>query len=417
MPPDPIEADFAQMMRALSALKKQGVQDFAEALKAVLAGVRPQLADMAHFGGAPAGDGEGVARTFSEITLTSNDVINQVYLDEPGNYSVKGYNARLENSFGKIYLGLDKGVEYDGQATKPNNAIRSITTQDAFALTLGIARRAVATSPHPRAFDIADLVGILNKTLADLCTYWFGLPDGIVMVTGRMREKDIVAPARCPGDFSYTSASVFKPKPDCMVTMAGQALGRLLKDAVTQFIATHRAAGTMPEAELSRAIFEAFPREDDLIGRTIIGVMMGFLPTTYFNLLFAATEWWQTGEFKTLQQRLKQNSEPAFPRARDVLKEPLIQAMQRRPMPDAVWRTAVKKHTLGAVEVNPGDLIHINIMQATQADEKAGKTDVFPIFGGNRAENPHPQHACPGYALAMGVMLATVNALLEPAAP
>jgi hypothetical protein len=407
--------DHARMMHALSALKNQGAQEFADALKTVLSGVTSQLAGAADAGNAPQGDGEGIARTYCEITLTSKDAINQVYLDAAENYSVKGYNARLQNSFGHIYLGLDKGAEYDQLSTKPNNAIGRITTQEAFDLTLGIARRAVATSAHPRVFDISDLVIILNKTLADLCTYWFGLPDDVIMVTGRIREKDIVPPARCPGDFSYTSAAVFKPKPDGMVAMAGQTLGQLLKGSVTQFIAKHRAVSTMPEAELSRAIFEAFPGEDDLIGRTIIGVMMGFLPTTYFNLFFVVNEWWQTGAFKSLQEQLKVNGDAAFPRAVKVLQEPLMQSMQRKCMPDAVWRTAVKKHTLGAVEVNPGDTIHINIMQATQADQKAGNTDVFPIFGGNRKADPHPQHACPGYALAMGVMLATVNALLEPA--
>ncbi len=312
MPSDRI--DHVQLMHALSALKKQGLQHFADVMEAVLAEVRPQLAGEPDPGKAAQGDSAGVARTFSEITLTSTGVINQVYLDEAGNYSVKGYNTRLENSFGKIYLGMDKGEDYDRLATKPNEAIRSITTQDAFDLTLGIARRAVATSQHPREFAIADLVVILNKTLADLCTYWFGLPDDIIMVTGRIRESDIVPPARCPGDFSYTSAAVFKPNPGCMVAIAGQTLGRLLKDAVTQFIAKHRAAKTIPEAALSRAIFEAFPDDDDLIGRTIIGVMMGFLPTTYFNLYFAVKQWCDTpGMFKDLQNRLKENNEPAIP--------------------------------------------------------------------------------------------------------
>ena len=142
--------------------------------------------------------------------------------------------------------------------------------------------------------------------------------------------------------------------------------------------------------------------------------MMGFLPTTYFNLLFVVNDWWKSGAYKDLQQQLKANTEAAFPRAKAVLEKPMITSMQKNCMPDAVWRTAVKKHTLGNVEVNPGDMIHINIVQATQADEKAGNTDVFPIFGGNRSETRHPQHACPGQALAMGVMLATVNALLEP---
>ena len=255
MPSDRI--DHVQMMHALSVLKKQGLQHFADVMEALLAEIRPQLAGAPDSG--KAAPGEGVTRKFSEIMLTSKDLINQVYLNAAGNYSVKGYNERLENSFGKIYLGLDKGEDYDKLSTKPNAAIRGITTEQAFNLTFGIARRAVATSQHPHEFDLADLVVILNKTLADLCTYWFGLPDDIIMVTGRIRESDIVAPARCPGDFSYTSAAVFKPNPGCMIGIAGQTLGRLLKATVTQFIARHRAAGTVPQAELSRAIFEAFP--------------------------------------------------------------------------------------------------------------------------------------------------------------
>jgi hypothetical protein len=402
------------MMHALSALKKQGLQHFADVMEALLAEIRPRLAGEPDSGKAPHGEDEGVTRKFSEIMLTRTDLINQVYLNAAGNYSVKGYNERLENSFGKIYLGLDKGQDYDKLSDKPNAAIRSITTEQAFNLTFGIARRAVAASQHPRAFDLADLAVILNKTLADLCTYWFGLPDDIIMVTGRIRESDIVAPARCPGDFSYTSAAVFKPNPGCMIGIAGQTLGRLLKATVTQFIAKHRAAGTVPQAELSRAIFDEFPSDDDLIGRTIIGVMMGFLPTTYFNLAFVATDWWKSGFYKDLQQQLKANTEAAVPRAKAVLEKPMITSMQKNCMPDAVWRTAITKHTLGNVEVNPGDMIHINIVEATRADEKAGKMDVFPIFGGDRSKPGHPQHACPGQALAMGVMLATLNALLEP---
>ena len=132
--------DHARMMHALSALKNQGAQDFADALKTVLSGVTSQLAGAADAGNAPQGDGEGIARTYCEITLTSKDAINQVYLDAAENYSVKGYNARLQNSFGHIYLGLDKGAEYDQLSTKPNNAIGRITTQEAFDLTIGIAR-------------------------------------------------------------------------------------------------------------------------------------------------------------------------------------------------------------------------------------------------------------------------------------
>ena len=88
--------DHARLMHALSALRRQGAQDFADVLQNVLSGLRPQLEGMADSRETPAGDGAGVARTFSEITLTTTDVINEVYLNAAGNYSVAGYNTRLK---------------------------------------------------------------------------------------------------------------------------------------------------------------------------------------------------------------------------------------------------------------------------------------------------------------------------------
>ena len=121
-------------------------------------------------------------------------MINEAYLNAAGNYSVAGYNARLKKSFGEIYLGMDSGAEYDRQATVPNAAMGGITTPVAFALTLDIARRAVAASPsYPP--DVKDLEDILNKVLADLCAHWFGLPDGDVMVTGRKSRKTLYSDA------------------------------------------------------------------------------------------------------------------------------------------------------------------------------------------------------------------------------
>src|ERR1043165_491762 len=123
----------------------------------------------------------GASRDDFGVMVTGKDLVMQVYLNAEHNYSVQGYAERTRKCYGEIYLALDKGSEYDRQATIPNRAIGSVSREDAFALTLDIARRAVATSPHPGAFDIAHLDGILNHILADLCTSWFGLPDGAAM--------------------------------------------------------------------------------------------------------------------------------------------------------------------------------------------------------------------------------------------
>jgi hypothetical protein len=103
-----------------------------------------------------------------------------------------------------------------------------------------------------------------------------------------------------------------------------------------------------------------------------------------------------------------------FKRAMAVLRTPLIQAIQQGPVPGMVWRTATAAHKLGPVDVKPGDKIYIDIGKAMAEDFGAGVVDPFPVFGGDRSKTPHPTHACPGHAAAMGVMLGTVNGILEP---
>ena len=91
---------------------------------------------------------------------------------------------------------------------------------------------------------------------------------------------------------------------------------------------------------------------------------------------------------------------------------PLKNAMQRRPVPDIVWRTAKLKHDLGPVAVQRGEKIAIGIVSATQHSLEEGKADVMPVFGGARVKDG-PTHACPGYAAGMGVLLGMVSGLLE----
>ena len=59
-----------------------------------------------------------------------------------------------------------------------------------------------------------------------------------------------------------------------------------------QFVDDLRTHNKLPTGDLSQAIFETFPRgEDRLVARTIIGVMIGMLPTVIINLLFILGAW------------------------------------------------------------------------------------------------------------------------------
>jgi hypothetical protein len=57
----------------------------------------------------------------------------------------------------------------------------------------------------------------------------------------------------------------------------------------------------------------------------------------------------------------------------------------------------------------------VSLVSATQQDLAEDKTDVFAVFGGDRSQDPHPTHACPGYQMAIGVLLGVIAALLESA--
>jgi hypothetical protein len=54
----------------------------------------------------------------------------------------------------------------------------------------------------------------------------------------------------------------------------------------------------------------------------------------------------------------------------------------------------------------------VGILSATQQLQAAGQADLRPVFGGMRSDPGHPQHACPGYAMAMGVLVGMLAGLM-----
>ncbi|MEW6689781.1 MAG: hypothetical protein AB1452_11890, partial [Pseudomonadota bacterium] len=145
---------------------------------------------------------------------------------------------------------------------------------------------------------------------------------------------------------------------------------------------------------------------------------MGFLPTLDGNLRLSLNEWLRDGSFWSLRGTLEdRDPRAAFRSAYELLERPLRKVMQLRPSPEVVWRTVTRGGRIGAVPVQAGDKVVISLVSATQQSRAAGwpgdDADVYPIFGGNRRENPHPTHACPGYESAMGALLGVIYALLE----
>jgi hypothetical protein len=359
----------------------------------------------------------GVGRTPDGILVTSKELVMQVLLNADGNYTIEGYQARMNQSIGLIYLGMDWGPEYVKQSTKSNEAIGKVTRREAFERALKETRTALAALPDPGAFDIQEISDVV---FAALCNYWFDIPDGEFVKAGGFRLANVLPPGRCPGDYTPPSGYIVHPDPDVLLTFLGQRTGQILREAVGKFVASRRAPGNPPLGSITKALFEEFPNspgDDDLLARTIVGVMMGALPTINGNLVTIVKTWQKTATLLALQAKLKSSTESdEFVRAHEVIEQPMQETMQMTPTPDALWRMAVKDHMIGTthpVQVHAGDKIYLSVVRATQEDLGNGITDVRPLFGGNRSVSPHPTHACPGFEMGFGILLGVVYGVVD----
>jgi deferrochelatase/peroxidase EfeB len=368
----------------------------------------------------------GLLRTPYGVLVCSKQLVEEVFANAAQRYTVSGYNGRLARSFGEIYLGLDAGPAYRARADAANKAIMGVTMQQAYASaykhTAGQLSRLAVPIKVGEHLDV-EVKDIVDQALADFCAEWFGLPDGSHVMPGGWHWRSDKFPT-CPGHFHSPSRYTFQPQPGDETRRVGEEHGSLLKQQVLQFVRTVRN-DAQRQGVLGAQLFTAIG-DDAQLATTLIGVMMGFLPTVDGNLRSVLYEWVSEQSLWEHQAELRAQRDastvmPTLEMARGVLAKPLLRSMQRCPVPELVWRTALSAHVLGtgshSVEIRPGDLIVVSIVSAMQEDLLAERLDPFPVFGGNRkppstTAGLHPTHACPGYDMAMGVMLGFLAALL-----
>ncbi|HEY0013159.1 MAG TPA: hypothetical protein VGB79_09950 [Allosphingosinicella sp.] len=372
--------------------------------------------------GEPALDERGRVR--EAVLVASRTLLDEV-LGNDATYSVAGYCPRLENSIGMIYLGRDDGDEYRAESGPANDAIYRVSAQDAFESARGAAQAFLTRFRigYDRLFKGAeggaklDLANdYVTSVLAAVCARYFELPDGDEIMPGAWRwaPHDERKPV-CPGDFIAPSSYIFYLDPIGGMRRRGPADGKALRAAAARHFAKRIAASRPPVQDIPLSIYDQYlghPEAADMMARTLVGVMMGFLPPADGNLRGTLYDWIKSRALWRIQHDLAK-IEPAdrgqYEAVAAVIRPPLIAAMCKRPAPDALWRTAKRAARLGPVDVLPGDRIYLGIVSATAEDP----ADVWPVFGGNRHVQGHPTHACPAHEFAMGVMVGTLCALLE----
>jgi hypothetical protein len=359
----------------------------------------------------------GVRRTPYGVIVASEPLVMQV-LGDDRRFSVSEYRKRMDASIGQIYLGLDAGDDYQRLSTAANAAIEKISALDAFNAAWGETTAAlmglVGHQKVPASFSLEQLA---DETLARLSKYWLDIPDGRFVISGGRPLPGDAAP-RCPFHSLPPSRYIFSsPQPRLAVAAMGTKSGNLLLKGVKEFVEAHRDKHERAQlkGELSIALFKAMGEDRDELARNLVGVLEGFLPTVFGNFL-KVTNLWTSDELQTLwrlQQELCAKADADYHHARSVLERPLHEAMMKRPIPDILYRTATKEVLLGDLRVRAGERVVLSIAAATQEMLGGGKISVAPVFGGLRSQAVHPTHACPGYEMAMGVMLGMLAALLQ----
>ncbi len=361
--------------------------------------------------------------------MARRKLVDDVLLNTSGNLSVNGYLPRMHDSFGEIYLGLDaQDPAYKRDSAACNYAIMALDKESAFKKARESTRVALqalvdeaigyARADGEATWDLTlDVRELVDPLLADFCEEWFGLSqDGnFFSRSGYRWDWKPDQPSNYPGHFLAPSRYFFQPHPWPKVTEIGKLHGVALRSAMKEFLRSH---GPQINAPVARAILDSGPGQDlDFAARTLVGAVIGFVPTVNGNLLRILNEWLREGNLWALRARLGGTAASGFLDACNRLGADFIPAMQLRTAPDVLWRTATVAHPLGdaphQVDVKAGEIVVVGAISATQQSLEEGSSELYQAFGGNRRAASHPTHACPGADPALAVMLGFFSALVE----
>lgn len=378
----------------------------------------------------------GVLRMPYGVLVAAPALVQQVLINDPARYTVAGYQRRLQASIGPIFLGMDASdPDYDRLSRACNTAIEGLGDEDGFKAAHGYTQRIIGqliaeavaiTHPDFEAeWELTlDLPKLVAQVLAGLCDDWFGLnqgqQDGLFtpgLLDWTWTPGD---PVFYPGHFTATSRATFQPEPTDEVQALSMLHGQCLFRAMRSLLDRHH--GSM-QAPVARAVIDSLWANDpDAAARTLVGALMGFLPTTEGILRRLLAAWTRDGTLQALAARLSPGSIGQWKAADTAFGTDVRRAMMLKPVPEQIWRTARVPHTLGntaaqGVEVVPGDKLVLGLVSCTHAgvEDAVAAPDVFPVFGGQRGAAPAPTHACPGYKASMGVIVGVVSGLLDPA--
>ena len=378
----------------------------------------------------------GAMRCPMGVLVASPEAVAGLLRDDQKLTTVAGYAERMHGAMGPIFLGLDdrEGSRYREEAQPVREAIEQLPVQQAFDVARGAVTQRLqdlvdgAKAQARMAGDpVFELVfndhELVDEVLARLCEAWFGLrvpdpasTDEAFFERGGFRWSAPGDKPRYPGHFMAPSRYLFQPRPEATVRDTGQQHARQLKKAMLDFLAASKVSplvdpATGKAAPVGRAIVDhPLSRQDaDFAARTMVGAIMGFVPTMDGALRAVLSEWRRTGEWARLRHRRRDKDFD------DALRLAMERALQLRSVPDLVWRRAATDFDLGhGLWVEKDETLILGLGSAAQAAYEQGRLDdTHAMFGGRRGAAERPTHACPGYQAALAAMRGALGAIVE----
>ena len=433
----------AERGRALLAGLDNGATGDAEAWKSALEDAESQQGfDAASLWAALRRDSGGARRCPMGVLVGSREGVDRVLRDTERHSSVRGYAERTAHSMGPIFLGLDDRADgrYQDEAGPVVAAIQALDEAHAFAVAqIAVSRRltrlrrgaiAQARMSNDPVYELVfDWRELVDEVLARLCEHWFGLeaPDqGAHFERGGFRwDAPAGALPRYPGHFMAPSRHIFQPQPGQTVRERGERDGQALTAAMAGFLAAKAGVSlkdrcTRQLATVGNAIVDHPLAKGDpaFAARTMVGAIMGFVPTMDGALRAVAAEWLRTGELGRLRAQGRGRAW-TLAEANANLADAMDRALQLRSVPDLVWRTATAAFEVApGVVAQPGERLVLGLGSAAQEALEEGRRDPSrAMFGGVRGKPGSPTHACPGYAAARAAMLGALSALVGTTLP
>ena len=363
-----------------------------------------------------------------------------------------------KDAFGTIYVSLDSPCphlagedspksRYHQEAYPTNSFLMKYTRDDAINAGFLAGQEVLndlksvteRLNPLPRlqALEFKLELGhqYIQRALANLCHTWFGIPDYEEIEAGSWDWRKSRKPV-CPGDFLSPSRHAFYPRPTSTIENYGLKHGSALRDAVRKYVEKQWDDTQLMKGEIASQMHDALRKKakgaspgspeidyKDLMGRNLIGIMIGALPPMDANLRFAMLEWLNEETLWRLQSDFRQQKQSlgVVDAAKAALSDELVRAMCLRPAPDLIYRVANQDFDFDDVTVRKGEMVILCLSAATQALVRQNEPSVELIFGGNRkdssgaplAPGDHPLHACPAQDMAMGGMIGILAALLD----